>query len=190
MGVGFTAPPLTEDQRREKRQKKDRDRLKARYGVCFPAGHVKTPENAYLFEGRTYCAACVDDGTITLNPSRWVYFVSDGIGHVKIGFANNPWYRLVELQCGNALPLTLLATIKGGCDLEKALHARFAEHHVRGEWFRLESEIRDYISSIPRPVEPSAAVSQPPPQEVSAWKLGKVPQYVRVQQELTRKQTV
>lgn len=98
---------------------------------------------------RVYCATCIKDGTVTLTSRRWVYFITDGVGHVKIGFAANVGARLCELQTGNALPLTVLATLKGSCDTERELHQRFAEYRVRGEWFRLAPEVVEYIEAIP-----------------------------------------
>lgn len=75
-----------------------------------------------------------------------VYFIADGLGHVKIGVAHNPMQRMADLQVANAGHLKLLRVIpSGGVLLERQLHARFHGSHVRGEWFRLTQEIRDFI---------------------------------------------
>ncbi|WP_301121065.1 GIY-YIG nuclease family protein [Mycolicibacterium fortuitum] len=146
MSLGFTAPPLTKDQREAKRLAK----LEAFYGVCKTGGHLMGPGNVHCHEDRVYCRTCVEAGTVTPASRRWVYFIADGAGHVKIGYAVNVAARLAELQCGNVLPLKVLAILKGGCEAERALHERFAEHRVRGEWFRLAPEILDYIASLPK----------------------------------------
>jgi hypothetical protein len=147
MSLGFTAPPLTEEQREKKRFAK----LKAVYGVCGRGGHLQTPENVRWYESVPYCAACVDAGMVTMTTVRWVYFISDGVGHVKIGYSVDVQTRLREIQAHNAFPLTVLAVLKGGSEVERALHERFAEHRVRGEWFRLAPEIIEYLRGLPKP---------------------------------------
>ena len=74
-----------------------------------------------------------------------VYFISDGMGNVKIGVAYDPVGRRATLQCGNAHELTLLAALPGTEELEAELHVRFAPYWVRGEWFKLVPEIEDFI---------------------------------------------
>jgi hypothetical protein len=104
--------------------------------------------NIYRFDTANFCRKCVESGRIVPVSKRVVYFVADGIGHVKIGVATSVESRLAGLQGANALPLTLLAYTPGGADLERELHQRFREHHVRGEWFRLVSEIEDHIAGV------------------------------------------
>lgn len=78
---------------------------------------------------------------IAKDPARqervsFVYFVQQGSdGPVKIGLGADPEARLIELQVGNPDPLYLRVTIPGDVALEGALHRRFGEWHVRGEWF-------------------------------------------------------
>lgn len=182
--IGFTAPPSTREQRARKRAKEATARMKERYGVCFPGGHILNPGNSIWHEGVQYCATCVGSGSVEVVSRRWVYFIGDGAGHVKIGFTTNVGARLVELQTGNAFPLRVLATFQGSCEIEHALHARFAEHRVRNEWFRLVPEIVDFIESIPNPkprkMKAQRAKREPKPKPI--------PEYVRIQQELARKQ--
>lgn len=82
-------------------------------------------------------------------PGARVYFITDGSGHVKIGWAVNVGNRLAELQSGNPNQLILMASVPGGCSVERDLHRRFAGHRVRGEWFTLAPEIADFIEKIP-----------------------------------------
>jgi hypothetical protein len=74
-----------------------------------------------------------------------VYFIKDSqTGYIKIGRTDDDIStRLSQLQVGNPSELTLCKIIE--CDsrnMEKKLHERFADKHIRGEWFNIsESEI-------------------------------------------------
>ena len=67
-----------------------------------------------------------------------VYFIQAGSsrGYIKIGVADCPERRLADLQTGNAHRLSLVAIVDGGESMERELHAKFKEDHIRGEWFR------------------------------------------------------
>jgi hypothetical protein len=182
MSVGFTAPRPTEEQREAKRIAK----LKKVYGACR-SGHIRTPDNVHWWESVPYCAACVEAGTVRFTTLRWVYFIADGAGHVKIGYTVDVASRLNSLQTSTAFELRVLAVLKGGAETERQLHERFAEHRVRGEWFRLVPEILDYVAGIPKP-EPKPVAPLPPPPVEPPTKPKPVPEYVRIQQELIRKQ--
>jgi hypothetical protein len=66
-----------------------------------------------------------------------VYFIQDAVAlAVKIGFClRNPEKRLAALQIGNANRLRLLGRAAGSQSHEKALHMRFSQFRVQGEWF-------------------------------------------------------
>ena len=78
----------------------------------------------------------------------YVYIIGhviDGIetGPVKIGIADNPWSRVVELQTGNHWELRVVHAFLSPSRLtartiERACHVRFKDAHLRGEWFDLE----------------------------------------------------
>lgn len=72
--------------------------------------------------------------------AKFVYFVKSG-HFVKIGTSKNFISRLSELQVGNPEKLKILGRIFGDRTTEKKLHKRFAKHHHRGEWFRLEGDL-------------------------------------------------
>ena len=61
---------------------------------------------------------------------------------IKIGYSTNVRQRM------KALNGQVLATIPGTTSTEKAMHARFGSLWVRGEYFRPEQELMDYIDSI------------------------------------------
>ena len=78
-----------------------------------------------------------------------VYFVQQGsTGPIKIGRSKNPRYRVRELSCGSCEPLNLLATTPGWEAEERALHMRFAQHRIRGEWFAPAPELVSLIEEI------------------------------------------
>lgn len=80
-----------------------------------------------------------------------IYFVQAEIGGpVKVGYTGGePAERIRDLQCGSPFKLRLLGTIEGNQAAERALHKRFAEHRLHGEWFRPCREIRELVR--PRP---------------------------------------
>jgi len=60
---------------------------------------------------------------------------------VKIGFSDDPAKRLDDLQIASPDRLKLLGVSPGGRLEEAALHAQFADQHLRGEWFRAAPEL-------------------------------------------------
>jgi hypothetical protein len=79
-----------------------------------------------------------------------VYLISNGTNY-KIGIAKDVKSRLSNLQTGNDVELVLKSTIQTkdkaeALALEKQLHEKYADYHVRGEWFSLQEmpeEFRD-----------------------------------------------
>jgi hypothetical protein len=78
-----------------------------------------------------------------------IYFAQDAVTNlIKIGHTGrSPKERVALLQTGSASPLSLLGWMVGGRDEEHALHARFAAHHARGEWFRPALPLLQYIGA-------------------------------------------
>jgi len=74
-----------------------------------------------------------------------VYFI-EAPGRIKIGYTRQPEKRLRSLQNGDMESLKPIAVIDGSRFLEKALHGVAAPYHLRGEWFRDCSEVRQIIS--------------------------------------------
>lgn len=73
----------------------------------------------------------------------YVYFITDSHGHIKIGKANDTMARLKELQTGNPYPLTPILNIfvdseEVAFGMESALHKKFRNFQMEGEWFRAE----------------------------------------------------
>jgi hypothetical protein len=85
---------------------------------------------------------------------EYVYFIRcEATGMIKLGKAQDPIARLRALQTGSASELVLVGAIEGGFDREKELHERFAHLKTRGEWFKPETELLDWIRVITNPDE-------------------------------------
>ncbi|HVJ27452.1 MAG TPA: GIY-YIG nuclease family protein [Vicinamibacterales bacterium] len=80
----------------------------------------------------------------------WVYFITWGCDlkqPIKIGFAENPDKRREQLQVAHPERLHILADFMCDRGMEGRLHKRFAEGHIRGEWFRADTPgLHDFIS--------------------------------------------
>lgn len=62
-------------------------------------------------------------------------------GPVKIGIATDVKRRIAGFQTSQPERLHLLHMFEGGRDEERALHARFKAHRIKGEWFEPIPEI-------------------------------------------------
>lgn len=81
-------------------------------------------------------------------PGGYVYFIADEDGYIKIGYARDVSSRLRSLQTASRQALRVVASTSGTVSDEKALHAKFADAHVRGEWFRATSDLMAYINEV------------------------------------------
>lgn len=85
-----------------------------------------------------------------------VYFIAEipFNGNVKIGRSKNIPRRRRQLQSGNPNKLVVLCHIptNNAPALEKQLHRKFAEYHIRGEWYCLSiPQVRnEYCSQMKR----------------------------------------
>lgn len=68
-------------------------------------------------------------------------------GRIKLGRAQFPEGRLAALQTGNSRRLRLLAVTPGGALEASALHERFADARVGGEWFRPTPQLKSAIEA-------------------------------------------
>lgn len=67
----------------------------------------------------------------------YVYFLrSEATRAIKIGVTRRPTKRMSALQGGTTDKLTLLGMIDGDVQMERSLHAEFAETRISGEWFK------------------------------------------------------
>lgn len=92
----------------------------------------------------------LEDEIRASNPSAsgYVYAISNGAA-VKIGWSSShpglPAGRMAQLQTAHVEELRLIGALLAAPELERTLHARFAEHRIRGEWFRCVPEIVEYF---------------------------------------------
>lgn len=77
-------------------------------------------------------------------PEPAIYFVRCG-DFIKIGWSASWYKRIQNLKVGNPYPVETLLVIGRPEIFEKTMHAEFASLHHRGEWFRDDPRIRDYI---------------------------------------------
>ena len=74
-----------------------------------------------------------------------IYFITDGLGAVKIGSSEDPLGRLRALQTGSSLLLELFGVMPGEAKMERGIHAFFAYLRQHGEWFKLAPKLERYI---------------------------------------------
>lgn len=80
-----------------------------------------------------------------------VYFAAtkrSGQVLVKIGYSRNVTARVRELQTGGAASIGLVAWRPGGAKEEREEHLRWRTFRTVGEWFRLEGELKTYVTAI------------------------------------------
>ncbi len=78
-----------------------------------------------------------------------IYFIQAAESkRIKIGFsASDPAHRRASMQVGCPEELILLFCIDGDQNKEKALHTKYSSHKVRGEWFKCESDLKEFVDS-------------------------------------------
>ena len=93
-----------------------------------------------------------------------VYFVQSGPrGPIKIGVAEDIKKRVATLQIGNPVPLVVMATVPGGFELERELHARFLCGRIAFEWF--ERDTPGLMETIEHVLRHGGIPALPPIQE-------------------------
>lgn len=106
-------------------------------------------------------------GSRDVLPKGYTYFVQDG-DMIKIGSSMRPEDRISALQTGSARHLDVLAIVSQDIADEFGTHQRFAHLRVRGEWFRAEPDLLEFIEAIKAhkatPIEqPSKLPAKPQP---------------------------
>ncbi len=105
-----------------------------------------------------------DGDSVTVGlPKGFTYFVRDG-DMIKIGSSMRPEDRISGLQTASARALEVLAIVSMEVADEFETHQLFAHLRVRGEWFRAESELLSYISTLKtEPAKPRHQARPPAP---------------------------
>lgn len=83
-----------------------------------------------------------------LNKTDDIYFIGNIENKVcKIGYSNNIPERLKALQTSCPFDLEILKTSCSLYKKEREYHKKFLKLNIRGEWFKLEGDLNDYIKS-------------------------------------------
>jgi hypothetical protein len=108
-----------------------------------------------------------DDGLFqradaSIGGESFVYFVEAmHSGRIKIGVALDPIGRFKDLNRGQSPePLRFLGCISGGYSLEAAIHRRFADSRVHGEWFLPTEPLQAYVRVALEEVEEASHAAQ------------------------------
>lgn len=77
-----------------------------------------------------------------------VYFVRCQ-NYLKIGWSDDVEKRVETLQTASPFSLFLVATIPNKTKLfERTLHKQFAHLHWRGDWFRFDDQLQDFVFRV------------------------------------------
>lgn len=92
----------------------------------------------------------------------YVYFIQESDrGCIKIGVTTKMEYRLAGLRVGNPFSLSIVGVGIGTRVTERALHRRFANYRLEGEWFEPCEELENLIKEFPTWEEYQAGASLP-----------------------------
>jgi BlaI family transcriptional regulator, penicillinase repressor len=82
--------------------------------------------------------------------AKYLYLIHDGESSYKIGSAKNPQSRLNELQVGSSRRLALVWFIQTELAIwiEGYLHWNFRNQQILGEWFSLNAEDVQWVTSL------------------------------------------
>ena len=83
------------------------------------------------------------------NPDNKNYKLQwDEKSYVKVGISKDPQKRLTAIQLSSPINLTCLGYIPANEDIEKKIHRCLKKHHSRGEWFKYNGSVHEYIDSL------------------------------------------
>jgi predicted GIY-YIG superfamily endonuclease len=79
-----------------------------------------------------------------------VYVVGDTYGNYKIGLSNDFEKRLTSYRTAmpNEPEVIVVIKTKNMVDLEKKLHKKYKDRHIKNEWFRLTESDLEYLKSL------------------------------------------
>ncbi|MDD3814370.1 MAG: GIY-YIG nuclease family protein [Desulfocapsaceae bacterium] len=78
-----------------------------------------------------------------------IYFIQENTnGPIKVGTCVALDQRINQLQTGNPRLLQVIKTIPGHTAREAQIRKDLKQFHIRGEWFRAESDVLEYINEL------------------------------------------
>jgi len=87
---------------------------------------------------------------------------------VKIGYSISPRQRLIDIRIACPFTVGILWKAEGGAELEDALHQRFTDCRLQGEWFEFPNcNAVTQVSKAVTLMKPESAQTQPPPPSLS-----------------------
>jgi hypothetical protein len=90
-----------------------------------------------------------------------VYFAqAERQGEIKIGFSTQVENRLYHLGHQRFTAMSLLGWVRGGPQVEREMHAKFAHLRIGGEWFKPGPDLLEFIASSTRHDEPVGVISK------------------------------
>ena len=84
-------------------------------------------------------------GQVDISVPHLTYVVRSA-PYVKSGIASDVETRFRTMLTSNPHDMECIAVLPGVRQVERELHARFAAHRHRGEWFRIEGALADWIA--------------------------------------------
>jgi len=114
------------------------------YELSCASGYCKKCGGVLHQKGATYHDHC--------KPSSigYIYFISGGAeGLIKIGYTGNLRRRIAGLRSQSPVPLRVLLVLQvaDAPATEKAIHDKFKQYRVHGEYFKPEKCLIEYIVS-------------------------------------------
>lgn len=67
---------------------------------------------------------------------------------IKIGVTSDLRERMIDLMNDSPYKIELLRFVRGDRELERSYHLKFGRLRVRGEWFRAEQDLLDFIETL------------------------------------------
>src|SRR3972149_6243576 len=114
--------------------------------------------------------------------SNCIHFIScDALSLIKIGRSADVNKRLSHLQISVGAELRIIKAVPADPWVEIAVHSKFQHIRVRGEWFRADKELLDFIANFKAPertlsigeeyrIEEDGGTVEPPTQlTLAAW---------------------
>ena len=89
-----------------------------------------------------------------------VYLIVDEEQMVcKIGYSDNSYERLKQLQTSNPNKLIIVSIIEGDIDLEQSIHNKFKNYHIKREWFYFSEDILFYFNDCYKRTYPELIIN-------------------------------
>lgn len=119
----------------------------ARFGIDDTVQWWSEDNSRWLYQGE------IDDRDASTEKfiqriSRVYFVLNPARNAIKIGYTQSLDRRFATLQNASSDKLELLGSLEGDKDIERELHARFAEYRGIGEWFNYTDDLRDAIEEI------------------------------------------